>query len=127
VAADHVPVEMQRMNPRFNFGRRQFSAFMQRTGMDVLVRGHEQIERGFEVFYDFGDRMLLDLFSAGGFDNDDLPIDSSYRTVTPMALSVQYGQGTPVATPWPIHYRPFNFAPHNGLYRPQPLLEYRYT
>ena len=94
--------------------------------MDVLVRGHEQIERGFEVFYDFGNRMLLDLFSAGGFDNEDLPVDSSYRTVTPMALTVQYGQGTPIATPWPLHYRPFNFAPHNGLYRPQPLLEYRY-
>ena len=44
-----------------------------------------------------------------------------------MALTVQHGQGTPVATPWPLHYRPFNFAPHNGLYRPQPLLEYRYT
>ena len=127
VAADRVPVEMQRLNPRFNFGRHQFQAFMQRTGMQVMVRGHEQVERGFEVFYDLGEHMLLDLFSAGGFDNIDLPIDSSYRAVTPMALTVQYGQGTPVATPWPLHYRPFNFEPHNGLYRQQPLLEYRYT
>lgn len=127
IAADHVPVETQHQNPRFNFGRHQFLAFMQRTGMQGMVRGHEQIERGFEVFYDVGDHLLLDLFSAGGADNCDLPPDSSYRAVTPMALTVQYGHGTPIATPWPLHYKPFNHAPHNGLYRPQPLLEYRYT
>jgi hypothetical protein len=126
VQTDHVPVETQRLNPRFNFGRRQFFEFMQRTGMQTMIRGHEQIERGFEVFYDLGDQMLIDLFSAGGFDNSDLPVDSSYRTVTPMALTVIHGQGTPVATPWPLHYRPFNYAPHNGLYRVQPNLEYRY-
>ena len=28
---------------------------------------------GFEVIYDLGERMLLNLFSAGGADNDDLP------------------------------------------------------
>ena len=126
VATDHVPVEMQRENPRFSFGRNQFRSFMQRTGMQVMVRGHEQIERGFEPFYDLGEHMLLDLFSAGGFDNDDLPPDSSYRAVTPMAATVMYGQGAPVVTPWPLQYRPFNFAPNNGLYRAQPLLEYRY-
>jgi hypothetical protein len=127
IAADHVRVESQRLNSRFNFGRQQFLAFMQRTGMQAMVRGHEQIERGFEVFYDLGDHLLLDLFSAGGADNDDLPPDSSYRAVTPMALTVQYGAGTPVATPWPLQYAPFNYAPHNGLYRPHPLLPYRYT
>jgi hypothetical protein len=127
VATDHVPVEMQRLNPRFNFGREQFRAFMQRTGMPVMIRGHEQIERGFELYYDMGEQILLDLFSAGGADNDDLPLDSSYRTVTPMALTLNFVPGqTPIATPWSIQYRPFNFAPHNGLYRPQPLLEYRY-
>ena len=126
VATDSIPVEMQRTNPRFSFGRRQFYEFMQRTGMQVMVRGHEQIERGFELFYDLGDRALIDVFSAGGYDNADLPIDSSYRAVTPMALTVEHGQGTPVFTPWPLQYRPFNFAPHNGLYRPQPLLEYKY-
>jgi hypothetical protein len=127
VATDHVPVEMQRMDARFNFGREQFRTFMKRTGMHIMVRGHEQIERGFEPFYDLGEHVLLDLFSAGGRDNDDLPIDSSYRTVTPMAITVQYVPGLPpTVTPWPIDYRPFNFAPHNGLYRPQPLLEFRY-
>lgn len=127
VHTNHIPVEMQRENPRFNFGRDQFAAFMKRSGMTTMIRGHEQIDRGFDVYYDLGDTRLLTVFSAGGADNNDLPAESSYRNVTPMALSLQYGQGTPTATPWPIHYQPFNFAPHNGLYRPQPVLEFRYT
>ncbi|MDX2087121.1 MAG: metallophosphoesterase family protein [Kofleriaceae bacterium] len=127
VPTGHVPVEMQRENPRFNFGRDQFAAFMKRSGMTTMIRGHEQIDRGFDVFYDLGDTRLLTVFSAGGADNNDLPPESSYRAVTPMALSLNYGHGTPTATPWPILYQPFNFAPHNGLYRPQPVLEFRYT
>jgi hypothetical protein len=127
VQEDHVPVELQRQNPRFAFGRQQFQAFMKRIGMRTLVRGHEQIERGFEPFFDLGEHLLLDLFSAGGFDNADLPLDSTYRAVTPMALTVQYGAGAPIATPWQLHYRPFNYEPHNGLYRVRPVLEYRYT
>jgi hypothetical protein len=124
---DHVPVEHQRMNPRFTFGRQQFRAFMERVGLTTMIRGHEQIDRGFDVFYDLGDRLLLTVFSAGGPNNADLPVESSYRAVTPMALTLEYGHGTPIATPWPIQYEPFNYEPHNGLYRPQPLLEFRYT
>ena len=125
--ADRVPVERQRMNPRFSFGRDQFRAFMERVGMTTMIRGHEQIDRGFDVFYDLGDRLLLTLFSAGGPNNADLPVESSYRAVTPMALTLEYGAGAPSATPWPIQYEPFNYEPHNGLYRPQPVLEFRYT
>jgi hypothetical protein len=126
VATDHIPVDVQRMNPRFSFGRNQFKAFMQRAGMHTMIRGHEKIDHGFEVFYDLGEHMLLNLFSSGGADNADLPIDSSYRTVTPMALSMQAAQGQLTATPWPLRYQPFNYEPHNGLYRRQPVLEYRY-
>lgn len=127
VHVDHVALEQQRLNPRFMFGREQFRAFMERVGMTTMVRGHEQIDRGFEVFYDLGDQLLLTLFSAGGHDNADLPLHSSYRAVTPMALTLQFGHGMPTATPWPIAYRSFNYEPHNGLYRPQPLLDFRYT
>ncbi len=126
VATDHVPVELQRMNPRFTFGRNQFKAFMQRAGLHSLIRGHEKIDQGFEVFFDLGEHALMTLFSSGGADNTDLPIDSSYRSVTPMALSLHAGDGRLTATPWPLHYQPFTYAPHNGLYRPQPVLEYRY-
>ncbi|MBX3160836.1 MAG: metallophosphoesterase [Deltaproteobacteria bacterium] len=126
VATDHIPVELQRMDPRFSFGRKQFVAFMERTGLHTLVRGHEKIDRGFDAFYSLGEHTLVNLFSSGGADNDDLPFDSSYRRVTPMALSVQAGPGHVIATPWQLHYRAFNYAPHNGLYRRQPVLEYRY-
>ncbi|MBA3454203.1 MAG: serine/threonine protein phosphatase [Deltaproteobacteria bacterium] len=124
---DRVVVETQRQNPRFSFGRAQFREFMERAGMTTMIRGHEQIDRGFDVFYDLGDQLLLTVFSAGGSVNADLPPESSYRAVTPMALTLQYGNGTPTATPWMIDYAPFNFAPHNGLYRAQPVLEFRYA
>ncbi len=126
VPTDHVPVELQRMNPRFTFGRNQFKAFMERTGMQTLIRGHEKIDRGFEVFYDLGEHVLVSLFSSGGAENADLPFDSSYREVTPVALTMLAAQGQLTATSWPLRYQPFNYEPHNGLYRRQPVLDYRY-
>jgi len=123
---DHVPVELQRQNPRFMFGRRQFRAFMERVGMHTMIRGHEKIERGFDVIFDLGDRLLLNLFSAGGWDNNDLPVDASYRAVTPMALTIHHRPEESRAVPWPIQYQPFNYEVHNGLHRPAPLLEFRY-
>lgn len=123
---DHVPVELQRQNPRFMFGRRQFRAFMEQVGMHTMIRGHEKIDRGFDVIFDLGDRLLLNLFSAGGWDNNDLPIDASYRAVTPMALTIHHRPEESRAVPWPIHYQPFNYEVHNGLHRPAPLLEFRY-
>jgi hypothetical protein len=128
VATDHVPVDLQKGTPRFQFGRKQFRAFLDKLGCDVMVRGHEQMDRGFESIYRQDDRVLLSVFSAGGWDNDDLPEGASYRSVTPMALTIRYGGGgPPVATPWPIHYKPFCYEPHNGFYRPQPLLDHRYV
>jgi hypothetical protein len=114
------------MDPRFTFGRAQFAAFMQRLGMHSLIRGHEKIDRGFDTVFDLGEHMLVSLFSAAGADNADLPEDSSYRGVTPMALSILASQGKLAATPWPLGYQTFNYAPHNGLYRAQPVLDYRY-
>ena len=51
---------------------------------------------------------LLTLFSAGGADNNDLPPDSSYRTVTPMAATIRLEDGTAQVTPWLIDYERFN-------------------
>ena len=127
VQADHIPVELQRKSSRFSFGRRQFTSFMEKLGCYTMIRGHEQIEAGFEVIYDHGDRSLLNLFSAGGHDNRDLPADSSYRKVRPMALTVVHDAAGLRGIPWPLEYQPFNYEVHNGLYRPAPLLEYRNT
>ena len=123
---DRVPVVLQRQNPRFAFGHEQFREFMTKIGMHTMVRGHEKIERGFEVVFDLGDRLLLNLFSAGGHDNRDLPVDGSYRSVTPMAMTVIHDAKGQRAAPWPIHYQPFNYEVHNGLHRAAPLLEFRY-
>ncbi len=117
---DHVPVELQRETPRFSFGRDQFRLFMERVGCHTMIRGHEQIDAGFKAIFDVADRQLLSVFSAGGHDNPDLPGDSRYRTVTPMALSVRHhgvGRGEQTATPWPLRYQPFGHGAHNGLHR----------
>ena len=127
VQTDHVPVELQRKSSRFNFGRQQFRAFMDKLGCHTLVRGHEQITPGFDVIYDLPGHQLLNLFSAGGADNRDLPPDSSYRKVRPMALTIVHDAAGQRAIPWPIEYQPFNYEVHNGLYRKQPLLEHRNT
>ncbi len=113
---DHVPVEVQRETPRFSFGREQFRAFMTAIGCHTLIRGHEQVNTGFKTNFDLGDRRLHTLFSAGGHDNPDLPADSRYRNVTPMALTIRQAGGELHATPWPIRYQPFCVAERNGLY-----------
>ena len=117
VDTDLVPVGLQRASSRFNFGRDQFAAFMQRIGCHTLIRGHEQVDTGFATVFDLGAYKLHTLFSAGGHDNADLPPQSRYRTVTPTALTVRAGDGAPHAIPWPIEYQPFTSGKHNGLYR----------
>ncbi len=116
--ADFVPIELQRQTPRFSFGREQFRAFMERIGCHTLIRGHEQVDAGFHTNFKVGDLRLYTLFSAGGKDNADLPAESRYRNVTPMALSIRAEpDGAATAVPWPISYEPFTTAKHNGLYR----------
>ncbi|HEY4182286.1 MAG TPA: metallophosphoesterase family protein [Kofleriaceae bacterium] len=117
VDTDHVPVDLQRQSPRFNFGREQFRAFMQRVGCHTLIRGHEQVDDGFHTNFDVDGLRLHTLFSAGGHDNPDLPTDSRYRNVKPMALSLYAGSGAPRAVPWAVQYQPFTQAPNNGFYR----------
>jgi hypothetical protein len=104
----------------------QFRAFMERIGCATLVRGHEKIDDGFKVVFDDGDTQLLNLFSAGGAQNGDLPANASYRSVTPMALTIKIKAGQQaVATPWAIDYAAYNQPQRNGFYRSQPEIEFR--
>jgi hypothetical protein len=125
VKGPHVPLELQLQNARFSFGWQQFRAFMERTGFQTMIRGHEKVEEGFRVVYALGDRFLFNLFSAGGAENVDLPLVSSYRTVTPMALTLRYENGHEHATPWPIDWAAFNAPARNGFLRGQPALAFR--
>lgn len=113
VNTDVVPPQLQQQSPRFNFGAEQFRSFMQHIGCHTLIRGHEQVDAGFETVYSLGPYKLHTLFSAGGTDNDDLPIESRYRKVTPMALTIRDG----LVMPWPVDYKPFMRPEHNGHYR----------
>jgi hypothetical protein len=122
--ADYIPDDLQAQNARFPFGRLQFEAFMHKLGCSILVRGHEKVDSGFRPMY--GDQMsLITLFSAGGADNNDLPEESSYRTVTPMAATIRLEGGTAQITPWLIDYERFNDPRRNRFFASPPEIEHK--
>jgi hypothetical protein len=123
--ADVIPVEMQEQSARFPFGRLQAAAFLQRIGCHTIVRGHEKIDAGFDRTYDDENVVLLTLFSAGGRDNNDLPADSGYRKVTPMALTITVEDGAVGVEPWEIEYRAYNSPEYNRFYDGTPGIEHR--
>jgi uncharacterized tellurite resistance protein B-like protein len=122
--ADRIPDDLQAQNARFPFGKKQFEAFMARLGCSMMFRGHEKIDQGFRTMY--GDSAsLATLFSAGGADNFDLPPESSYRTVTPMAATIQLENGVAQVTPWLIDYKRFNDPKRNRFFASPPEIEHK--
>jgi hypothetical protein len=97
---------------------------MQKLGCSMMVRGHEKVDSGFRPMY--GDQAsLITLFSAGGSDNNDLPLESSYRTVTPMAATIRLENGTALVTPWLIDYQRFNDPRRNRFFASPPEIEHK--
>ncbi len=123
--ADFIPADLQEQNARFPFGRSQFERFMDSIGCATMIRGHEKIPEGFRSVYPKSDLTLLNLFSAGGADNADLPPDSSYRAVTPMALSVEIEGEVSKVTPWKIDYKRYNHPERNAFFASQPEIEHK--
>ena len=123
-SADYIPGDLQAQNARFPFGRRQFEAFMHRIGCTMMVRGHEKVDAGFRTIY-HDQPSLISLFSAGGADNEDLPEDSSYRAVTPMAATIRLERGTAHVTPWLIDYKRFNDPRRNRFFASPPEIEHK--
>jgi hypothetical protein len=124
--ADYIPEDLQAQNARFPFGRVQFERFMAEVGCTMMVRGHEKILSGFTTSFEGSPVRLLNLFSAGGANNADLPIDSSYREVTPMALTMRISpDGTVKVTPWPIEYERYNDPRRNAFFALPPEIEHR--
>jgi hypothetical protein len=68
---------------------------------------------------------VVTLFSAGGADNADLPGDSSYRSVTPMALTVKSDGEQVSLTPWAPDYRSYNDPARNAFFRVPPEIQHR--
>jgi hypothetical protein len=114
--AERVPDELQSASARFAFGRRQFRDFMKRIGCALLVRGHEKVNAGFRDHYPRDDIRLLTVFSAGGVANDDLPEDSNYRDVRPMALTIARKGGETKVTPWAIDYKSYQDPDRNRFF-----------
>jgi len=123
-SADVIPASLQEQSARFSFGRLQCQSFLQRLGCHTLVRGHEKINEGFRRIYDDENQLLISLFSSGGSDNNDLPPDSSYRSVTPMAMTILWKDGQSQITPWALDYRLFNDPSRNKFYRSKPELRH---
>jgi hypothetical protein len=124
--ADHIPDELQAQNARLPFGRAQFERFMRRIGCTMMVRGHEKVDEGFRDVYPDSPIRLLNLFSAGGHDNADLPESSSYRTVTPMAATIEVeGGGATRVVPWALDYKRFNDPERNRFFARAPEIEHK--
>ena len=122
--ADRIPDDLQAQNARFPFGKKQFEAFMGRLGCSMMFRGHEKVDEGFKTMYGDG-ASLATLFSAGGADNFDLPPESSYRSVTPMAATVRLENGRAQVTPWLIDYKRFNDPKRNRFFASPPEIEHK--
>ncbi len=116
-SADYVPPDLQRGNARFPFGRKQFKSFLGRLGCTTMVRGHEKVNEGFRCVYDDPGATLINVFSAGGKHNRDLPETSSYRDVTPMALTLKHRDGVSELTPFVIDYETYNDPAYNAFFR----------
>ncbi len=122
--ADYIPDDLQAQNARFPFGKHQFEHFMNRIGCSMMVRGHEKVDSGFRPMYSDA-TSLISLFSAGGADNNDLPQDSSYRSVTPMAATIHLEGGTAQVTPWLIDYQRFNDPKRNRFFASEPEIAHK--
>lgn len=125
--ADVIPADLQDQASRFAFGRMQYRAFMQRIGMNTLIRGHEKVVEGFAMPYDDDHARLVTVFSAGGRDNGDLPEDSSYRDVTPMALTIHHDGADSGAkiSPWAPDWASYNDPERNAFFKVPPEIPLR--
>ncbi len=121
-SADVIPASLQEQSARFPFGKLQCQSFLQRIGCHTMFRGHEKVEEGFRQTYSEEAVSLFTVFSSGGVDNNDLPPDSSYRSVTPMAVTLYFKNGRSEVKPFEIDYRSFNSPSRNAFYQSSPVL-----
>lgn len=115
--AEYIPLDMQKANARFPFGKRQFKSFMARLGCNTMLRGHERIIEGARKIYSDQDAMLISLFSAGGRHNKDLPETSNYREVTPMAMTIRHCGDVTKMTPFVIDWEKYNKPEYNNFFK----------
>ena len=69
------------------------------------------------VLMTIGGGVLFTLFSAGGTTNNDLPPDSTYREVSPIALSIRHRDGVSTIAPMLLDYARYNDPQYNAFFR----------
>ena len=86
---------------------------------EVPPLGALLFEEGFRHVYDDAGARLVSIFSAGGAANRDLPVSSSYRTVTPMGMIMtRRADGETTIEPFEIDWESYNDPRRNAfLYR----------
>ena len=60
-----------------------------------------------------------------GHDNRDLPEDSSYRSVTPMAMTVKHKDGKSEIIPWTVDYERYNDPKVNAFFKYPAEIDFR--
>jgi hypothetical protein len=119
------PTSCRPQNARFPFGRLQFEKLHEADRLhDAGARPRED-RRGLPRGLPRQPDDLLNLFSAGGADNDDLPEQSSYRSVTPMACTIHVENGTARVVPWEIDYRRWNDPARNRFFATEPEIMHK--
>ena len=98
---------------------------MAKVGCTTLVRGHEKVIEGFRSVYQDGGARLLNLISSGGENNRDLPEDSSYRDVKPMAMTITIRDSETTISPWLIDYEQFNDPSRNKFFASAPEIAHK--
>lgn len=122
--ADVIPSSLQEQTARFPFGTLQAKSFLQKIGCHTLIRGHERVDNGFKEHFRDDEVGIFTVFSAGGTSNEDLPADSSYRSVVPHALTIT-AEGSRVSLePWEIDYRRTNSPEWNGFFKAPPEINH---
>lgn len=53
---------------RFEFSKTEFLEFMNKHGYDIMIRGHQPVDKGVMICYN---NRLISLFSSGGHGNED--------------------------------------------------------
>ena len=91
----------------------------------TVDRGHEKIVEGFSEAYSDDLGRLVTLFSAGGKDNNDLPDESTYRDVTPMALTITHDGAEARIVPWTPDWKSYNDPERNAFFKVAPEIEHR--
>ena len=98
-----------------------------RTNEDWLraLRGEIPGDAAIEELRDYLAGYLSRLSSGRGslHDNDDIPPDSNYRDVRPMALTIKRTQGELSATPWEIDYSRYQSPELNAFKERAPEID----